>query len=297
MIDFSGCKILNKAYGGANGNKICIVYKDEKYMLKFPANTTKKTELSYANSCISEYISCHVFDMLDIPVQETLLGSFTRNSIQKIVVACKDFTKPGIVLQDFGSIKNQIIDSVQQGYGTELDDVLETISSQMFMDTLELKRFFWDVFIVDALLGNFDRHNGNWGFLYDQETDEMKLAPVYDCGSCLFPQADKSTIYRILNDKNELNTRVYNIPRSALQIKGKKISYYDFLVNTSDSDCKDALRRIYEKIDLNVINEFINSVECIDELQKEFYRVLISARYEKIIKAAHKSILMDVLIK
>lgn len=28
-------------------------------------------------------------------------------------------------------------------------------------------QYFWDMFVVDALLGNFDRHNGNWGFLYD----------------------------------------------------------------------------------------------------------------------------------
>ena len=24
---------------------------------------------------------------------------------------------------------------------------------------------FWDIYVVDALIGNFDRHGGNWGFL------------------------------------------------------------------------------------------------------------------------------------
>ena len=54
-----------------------------------------------------------------------------------------------------------------------------------------LMQHFWNVFVVDALLGNFDRHNGNWGFLYDDSAKEASLAPIYDCGSCLLPQANK----------------------------------------------------------------------------------------------------------
>ena len=51
-----------------------------------------------------------------------------------------------------------------------------------------LERHFWDVFVVDALLGNFDRHNGNWGFLFDEITGESSIVPIYDCGNCLLPQ-------------------------------------------------------------------------------------------------------------
>ena len=169
MIDFTNCQTLKKSYGGANGNKICIKYNGEKYMLKFPSTPTKKTELSYANGCISEYISCHIYNILNIPVQQTLLGTYTKNGKEKIVVACKDFTDIGIVLQDFGSLKNQIIDSEHQGYGTELSDILDAIDKQTSMDSLEIKQRFWDMFVVDAMLGNFDRHNGNWGFLYNQQ--------------------------------------------------------------------------------------------------------------------------------
>lgn len=70
MIDFSKCKVFNKSYAGANGSKICIEYNNEKYMLKFPSAPTKKTELSYANGCVSEYIGCHIYEMADIPVQK-----------------------------------------------------------------------------------------------------------------------------------------------------------------------------------------------------------------------------------
>lgn len=54
MIDFTECARRKKIYGGANGTKICVVYNNENYMLKFPAKSTKNAELSYTNICISE---------------------------------------------------------------------------------------------------------------------------------------------------------------------------------------------------------------------------------------------------
>ena len=92
-------------YAGANGAKIAVIYDGEQYMLKFPALAPKNKELSYANSCISEYIGCHIFNSVGIAAQETLLGIYRKNGAEKIVVACKDFTSPGIVLQDFASLK------------------------------------------------------------------------------------------------------------------------------------------------------------------------------------------------
>ena len=93
------------------------------------------------------------FETVGIPVQETLLGTYTKNGKEKIVVACRDFTSSGVVLQDFASLKNTIIDSVHNGYGTELDDILLAIDSQTAIDPTGLRTWFWNVFIVDALIG------------------------------------------------------------------------------------------------------------------------------------------------
>lgn len=283
MINFTNCKVLNKAYGGANGNKLCIIYNNTKYMLKFPSHPTKKTMLSYANGCISEYISCHIYQMLEIPVQETILGLYYVHQNPKLVVACKDFTSPGIILQDFASIKNQVIDSEHQGRGTDLPSVLDAILSHPNIDNSEVLNRFWDMFIIDAFLGNFDRHNGNWGFLYNEQTDSLTLAPVYDCGSCLYPQADKETIQKILSNEGERHTRVYNFPTSALQENGRKISYYTFLTNTNNENCLQAILRNFEKIDLSKIYDFIDSIKEIDLLQKQFYKTMLQERYDRIL--------------
>ena len=85
-----------------------------------------------------------------------------------------------------------------------------------------LRDFFWDMFIADAFIGNWDRHNGNWGFLYNEQNDSMKLAPLWDAGSSLYPQANEEIMKKVLTDKNELLVRIYERPESAITLNGKK---------------------------------------------------------------------------
>lgn len=290
MIDFTSAKVKNKAYAGANGSKISVIYNNEQYMLKFPPLPTINKETSYTNSCISEYIGCKIFDSVGIPVQETVIGTYTSNGREKIVVACKDFTSPGITLQDFVSLKNRIIDSERNGYGTELNDILSTIDEQTSMDSDAIKTRFWDMFIVDALIGNWDRHNGNWGFLYNNSTDEVVLAPVFDCGSSIYPQADDELMTIILNNKNEFNHRVFDIPMSAITYNGKKINYFNFLSEGKFEDCNTALKRILSRIDMKKIYEIIDNTPTVTDIQNEFYKTMLTARKERILDFAMSKI-------
>ena len=156
MIDFTNCRVIpGRAYNGANGSKIAVEYNGEAYMLKFPPSAEgKPTDLSYTNSCISEHIASTIFNMVGIPAQETILGTYDVGGKTKIVCACKDFTADGSKLFDFCSIKNTVIDSEHGGTGTELEDILDTIEKQQYVNPVEVLQHFWNVFVVDALLGN-----------------------------------------------------------------------------------------------------------------------------------------------
>lgn len=283
MIDFTDLPRRKKTYTGANGSKIAVMYNDELYMLKFPVPPSRNTEMSYTNGCVSEYLGSHIFEIIGIPVQETLLGTFMKNGREKVVVACKDFTTDDSVLQDFASLKNTIIDSEHNGYGTELSDILTAIEEQQSIDPAELKKHFWNIFIVDALIGNWDRHNGNWGFLYNRRTDEITLAPIYDCGSCLYPQADETIMEATLNDHAERDLRIFQIPLSGIKIDGKKINYFDFISSLQNKDCNAALKRIVPKINMQKIYTLIDETPFITELQKKFYKTMLAERKEKIL--------------
>ena len=288
LIDFTNLPRKNKTYAGANGSKLSIMYDGVQYMLKFPSHALKNKVMSYANSCVSEYIGCHIFNVIGIPAQETLLGTFTKNGTEKLVVACKDFTTAGLVLQDFASLKNTIIDSSYNGYGTELDDIIQTLEEQTAVNSYVLKERFWDMFIVDALIGNWDRHNGNWGFLYNVQTDEISLAPVFDCGSCLFPQADESIMKGVIEETKERDLRIFNIPLSGIKIENKKINYFDFISSLMNKDCNRALKRIVPKINMQKINRIIDETPYITDLQKRFYKVILNERKEKILDFSYK---------
>ena len=286
MIDFTNMPTRKKTYAGANGGKIAILYEGEQYMLKFPAPPKRNPEMSYANGCISEYLGSHIFDMVGIPTQKTLLGTYTVNGKEKVVVACKDFTTHDTVLQDFASLKNTLIASTNNGYGTELPEILEAIRDQTAINPVELMRHFWDMFIVDAFIGNWDRHNGNWGFLYNSRTDEMTIAPVYDCGSCLYPQADPSIMELTLEDPAEMDLRIFEIPLSGIRLNGQKIKYYDFISSLKYPGCNAALKRITPRIDMKQICELIDQTPYTTELQKRFYKTMLTVRKERILDKA-----------
>jgi len=286
MLDFTTLPRRNKSYAGANGSKIAVVYEGDLYMLKFPGAARLNQDLSYANGCISEYLGSHVFELAGIPAQKTLLGTYTLNGKEKIVVACKDFTATGLVLQDFTSMKNTVLDSDSNGTGTELNDITEAIETQTMIDPAVLTRHFWDMFIVDALIGNWDRHNGNWGFLYNTVTDEVRLAPIFDCGSCLFPQADESIMRAVLDDPAEKELRIFERPLSAIRQDGQKINYFDFISSLKHPACNAALKRIAPKLRQQDLRELVDSTPFISDLQKEFYRTMLFERKERILDYA-----------
>ena len=282
-IDFTKLKVNPlRIYGGKNGNKIGVLHQGETYMLKLPPKPAHNPEMSYTNGCVSEYVACHIFQTLGISTQETLLGRYGS----KIGVACKDFETDGFALKDFAYLKNAIIDSEQNGYGTDLGDILKTIQEQQIMAFAELEKFFWEMFIGDALLGNFDRHNGNWGFLINSNTSEVKIAPVFDCGSCLYPQLDENGMERVLNDTKEIEKRIFVFPTSAIQQDGKKINYFQFLMETKNKGCLDALKVIGGRIDLTKIYSVIDETPYISDTHKLFLKTMIKARKERIIDKA-----------
>ena len=291
MIDFTNCEINKfKYYGGKNGGKFCVKYLGEDYMVKFPGMNKGNISMSYSNNCISEYVACHIMETLELKVQKTLLGTYKIGNKEKVVVACKDFTNQGIILKQFAELKNSQIETSENGYGTELEEILETIESQEIYDVNKLKDFFWDMFIADSLVGNFDRHNGNWGFLIDEGAEKIEIAPIYDNASCLYPQLDDATMENIMKNKEEMEARVYVFPTSAIKINDKKINYFEFIGSLENEECNKALKRIYQLIDIKKINKIIENTPYISNVRKEFYKKIINLRYEKIIKYSYEKL-------
>ncbi|MDD7384322.1 MAG: hypothetical protein SPI12_03990 [Actinomycetaceae bacterium] len=181
-------------YGGDGGAKLAIEYEGDVWMLKFPKSTRGRhnPHMSYTTSPLSEYLGSQIYAALNIPVHQTVLGIRAG----KVVVACKDFTfekgRETARLIPFNEIKNAFMSSDLDSYcgsgsDTLLEEVLATIAAQPTLTAIPgVTQRFWDMFIVDALIGNNDRDNGNWGILRDNATRKQTLAPVFDNGNAFF---------------------------------------------------------------------------------------------------------------
>lgn len=290
IIDFSNMKQVINKYGGADTKKT-IIYNDKYYLLKFPNNAKQNKDISYSNNIFSEYLGCHIFNSVGILAQNTILGIYKQdNGITKNVCACEDFTGNGWRLVEFQNLKNSFPEtpSSSNGKTTALNEILDVIENHTdIKDNELLKQHFWNIFIIDGLIGNYDRHNGNWGILVNDEEQKMKMAPIYDCGSCLYSQLTDEQMEEILKSETEINNRVYNRPTSTITENDKRINYYDFIYSLKYKDCNDALKRMIKCIDMEKIEKEINDMPIISDVRKKFYKVLLNRRYDIILKKSY----------
>ena len=80
-----------------------------------------------------------------------------------------------------------------------------------------------------------------------------------------------------------MNKRIYVFPASAIEENGKKISYFEYISSLKNEDCNNALKRVYERIDMNKIEKIIESTPTLLPSQKEFYKIIITERKKKIL--------------
>ncbi|WP_086243874.1 HipA domain-containing protein [Campylobacter devanensis] len=284
MIDFTNCKVKHtKFYDGLNGEKLAIYFNDELYMLKFPKDTHITS--GYASSSINEHISSKIFESIGFNTQKTLLGYYG----DKVVVACKDFETDGNRLFNFGKVRNSVL-SVNSGFAdTDLHNTIEIIKNQKIIDIQTLKNFFWDMFIADTLIANFDRHNGNWGILV-KDDDIVTIAPIYDNGSSLYPKLSNDDIEKYLNHQGSFNDLMLNQTTSAITINSKKINPQNFLKDAQDEDVINALQRITNRINLDNIYKIIDDIHIISNERKDFYKKILNYRSNFMNEVLNKNI-------
>ena len=160
---------------------------------------------------------------------------------------------------------------------TELNDIMEVIEESKMINNIETKEKFWDMFVIDSLIGNTDRHNGNWGFLLNKTTGKVSFSPIYDCGSCLNPMLEDEEIENM--SQIELKNLAINC-YSCIKENGKKINYMSYIRQMQNEECNNAIKRLFSNINIEEINKFIDNIECISNIRKDFYKNIIEQRYE-----------------
>ena len=273
MIDFTNAIEEFNKYKGSEKKKT-LIYDSKRYLVKFPDPIREKNKnISYINNAYSEYVGSNIFRIVGFKVQNTILGMYKYNGNDKIVCACEDFTDEENELYEFESIA--LSSNPDKKIGTEVEDIMEVIKTNKMICS-DTSKMFWKMFIIDALIGNTDRHNGNWGFLINVKTQKIEFSPIYDCGSCLNPLLEDTEIEKL--DEIAIKNLAINC-FSCFRENGKRINYINYIKKMKNKECNDAIKEIFLDIKINEINKFIDEIEGISNIRKAFYKSIINYRY------------------
>lgn len=280
-MDYSGYPVNNKIYSGAE-RKIGVTVGAEDYIIKFQ----KKERFGTRNNHISEYLGCRIIKSLGFNVQEVYLGTYKN----EIIVAIKDFVEKGQQFVAFNDVGESSIEENRDAFTYSYEDITRILlANNKLKNPIETVDQFWELYLIDALLGNFDRHGGNWGFI--KENNVYTLAPIFDNGSCLFPRlTDEKEMRGIIESHEETQKRIFEFPTSQILLNGKKSSYYDVINSMAFPECNKALIKIYQRFDFEKISDIIDNTSFISINQKAFYKHMIEQRYRHIIKKIYERI-------
>lgn len=279
--DYTHYPRTNRFFSGAE-EKFEILINSHRYLVKFQKNS----EVGLTYNHVSEYLGSHIFQSVGIPTQETFLGTCDGRP----VVVMKNFLRQHETFVPFNGIGESSLERDKELYQYTYEDITrmlqENTKSTHVAETLER---FWDMFIVDALIGNFDRHGGNWGFL--KKDNQYRIAPVYDNGSSLFPRLNSDDkLQEILHSRQALDARIFTFPTSHIKMGHRKSSYYEVIYSLKYDACNEALLRIIPRINFNRINTLIDETPGISTLRKHFYKTILWERYEKILLASYQKL-------
>ena len=279
MRDYSQYEKTPVMFSGAE-KKFEIIIDGHRYIVKFQKNS----EVGLTYNYVSEYLGSHIFQSIGIPVQETFLGTYDG----KNVVVMKNFLEPEDALVAFNGVGESSLERDKELYQYTYEDITAILTENMkSTNVTETIERFWDMFIVDALIGNFDRHGGNWGFI--KRDNKYRIAPVYDNGSSMYPKLNTDEkIAEVLASQEEIDKRIYQFPTSHIKVKNRKSSYFEVINSLQFEACNEALKRIVPRIDLERINRIIDEIEEISELRKQFYKTMLQQRYEKILMYSYR---------
>lgn len=283
MKDYSIYPIDTDVFFSGAEDKSQITINGQRYIMKYQRNSEVGMTFSY----VSEYLGSHIFELLGIPVQDTYLGTYNGRNI----VLLKHFCGEREILVHFNGIGESSLEEDKEMYQYSYDDIQRMLNdNKKSTNVKETVDRFWDMFIVDALNGNFDRHGGNWGFI--KKDNQYRIAPVYDNGSSMYPKLNTDEkIKSILESEEEINKRIYKFPTSHVKIDGRKSSYYEVISSLQFEECNKALLRIFPKIKFEYIDKLIDSIDCISYLRKQFYKRMYRERYNKILKPTYEKLI------
>lgn len=238
-----------------------------------------KRQKKFWNNVTCEHVASTVINVLGGNAHETALAVEDG----ELVVLCRDFTQ---YIGDFHTIRavhTSSFDTDRHKREYYFDDVVYGLSKLKDCDVESVVKRFLEMYVYDTILGNTDRHQGNWGICY---TPKGKVfSPIFDNGACLFPRSKYSDI-----SCSWIKERIYVWPNSKIMFDRRERSSY--VQVWKDKRLPEYAIDYANSLDISKAIDWIYSTDLTD-VQKWFYSAIIWYRYNVIIKGKEVSRFYD----
>ena len=146
--------------------------------------------------------------------------------------------------------------------------------------SIETKEDTWKEYIkmliFDCIIGNNDRHDENWGYLYDAKIKKFVLSPIYDNASCLTAGDDETKVQKLLSDNEYLKSYIDKGRPPNLYLNfddSKKYSHFEIMQHLIKSELyvTELIRDMLQKDYLSYTKEVLEQIRQTDV--PDFYKL------------------------
>lgn len=266
-----------------------VLYDGDIYVVKMRQNN--------GYECFGEYIGSHIFNILGIPAQKTLLGVIDCLGKKIPAVACKLLNTGTSYICDFSEVINKFCADMNP---YSLEYYFEIAKRQKYLDSNDMIKRIWQVLVVDAYIGNYDGFKtNNWRMLWTEERG-FSMLPVIDNGNCLGTRSLELNPSLVVSMVGSIRNGNYVTEATEIVMcnfdetlwKGKKINFANFFQNIDDKNCFENLGVIVERIEAKEqeINQMIDDAPLIPDMEKQFYKLVLHQRKRDILQRGLKSL-------
>lgn len=149
----------------------------------------KRSQMRYPDQFWGEIIAYRIGALLRFDTPPTFVAYDRRTGVVGALVEWfyddkyEHFASAG----DFLQVINPDFDR-RLGEAHNLQDIvrlMRTLSSKTTFRGVDWVNWWARALVFDALIGNTDRHQENWGFIYHPHYGRLRLAPLFDNGTSL----------------------------------------------------------------------------------------------------------------
>lgn len=209
-------------------------------------------------------------------------GSFSYNILDDGEYLLEGHVIIGDILEF--STSTEIYEQLGRSYSVQL---LEEVLAERFM-------LFLKVLVFDCLIGNTDRHHGNWGFIADDGGNWLRLAPLYDNGSSLCYLERPERIALMEKDQMMMDAALYTKAKSQIGLNDiRPADHFSIFAYLCDKYCRSMIP-IMDNIKLGITDEKISGLlerfhdDTISKRMKEFIIQYLSKRRNRMLDIYRK---------